>query len=275
MEANTKPDNYIVNGLNAKMNYYVSQHQIIDLETNIPLQAASNNSLAGKGIGRKYAEQRKIYEDSSRSLSIDHPNLLNFPLSRMDLLFWHNVVQLGEDAQTIQKNISLSHFNVVYNGYSLFHYFNDNVDVIEMIHNKFKTKMEEGTLRVDEVKVPLIMLLPDKDGKTALDLSMDNQRPRSFEMMIDLLVDFPDMCLSKALMSSTQQMVETASEIIKNYFHATYQPALMQNALIIPWPDHLEEHIFASPTSLLDAMLLIDILHEENHLTDNDLQQLK
>ena len=49
----------------------------------------------------------------------------------------------------------------------------------------------------------------------------------------------------------------------------------MQNALIIPWPDHLEEHIFASPTSLLDSMLLIDILHQENHLTDNDLQQLK
>ena len=63
---------------------------------------------------------------------------------------------------------------MVYNGYSLFHYFNDNVDVIEMIHNKFKTKREEGTIRDDEVKVPLVMLLPDKDGKTALDLSMDN-----------------------------------------------------------------------------------------------------
>ena len=50
----------------------------------------------------------------------------------------------------------------------------DNVDVIEMIHNKFKTKREEGTIRDDEVKVPLVMLLPDKDGKTALDLSMDN-----------------------------------------------------------------------------------------------------
>ena len=164
---------------------------------------------------------------------------------------------------------------MVYNGYSLFHYFNDNVDVIEMIHNKFKTKREDGTIRDDEVKVPLVMLLPDKDGKTALDLSIDNQRPRSFEMMVDLLADFQDMCLSKAMLSSMQQMVEMASDIIKNYFRATYQPALMQNALIIPWPDHLEEHIFASPTSLLDSMLLIDILHQENHLTDNDLQQLK
>ena len=40
--------------------------------------------------------------------------------------------------------------------------------------------------------------------------------------MVDLLVDFQDMCLSKALLSSMQQMVETASDIIKNYFRATY-----------------------------------------------------
>ena len=120
----------------------------------------------------------------------------------MDLLFWHNIVQLGEDSTTISKNISLERLNVVYNGYSLFHYFNDNIDVISMMHDKFKTKREENTIKPSEHLVPLIMLHPDKDGKTALDLAIDNQMPRSFELMIDLLSDYRDLCLSKALNTS-------------------------------------------------------------------------
>lgn len=43
-----------------------------------------------------------------------------------------------------------------------------------MIHEKFKTKREENTLKPSEESVPLIMLHPDKDGKTALDLATDN-----------------------------------------------------------------------------------------------------
>ena len=65
----------------------------------------------------------------------------------MDLLFWHNIVQLGEEAGTISKNISLERLNVVYNGYSLFHYFTDNIDVISMMHEKFKSKREENAIK--------------------------------------------------------------------------------------------------------------------------------
>jgi len=48
--------------------------------------------MSGKGVGTLYVDQRKIYEDGTRSLSIDHPSLLNFPISRMDILFWNNIV---------------------------------------------------------------------------------------------------------------------------------------------------------------------------------------
>ena len=35
--------------------------------------------------------------------------------------------------------------------------------------------------------MPLVMLNPDPDGKTALDLAIEQLVPRSFEMMIDML----------------------------------------------------------------------------------------
>lgn len=40
----------------------------------------------------------------------------------------------------IKDNVSISSFNVVYDDHSLFHYFADNVDVMEMIHEKYQMK---------------------------------------------------------------------------------------------------------------------------------------
>ena len=36
--------------MNQKFNYFVNDHQIYDLEYNIPLQASTNNSTKGSGI---------------------------------------------------------------------------------------------------------------------------------------------------------------------------------------------------------------------------------
>ena len=44
-ENGTNPENYIVRGMDLKYNYFVSQHQIFDLEYNLPMQAVSNNTL--------------------------------------------------------------------------------------------------------------------------------------------------------------------------------------------------------------------------------------
>jgi hypothetical protein len=94
-----------------------------------------------------FSNQRKIYEDGSRALSIDSANILSFPLSRMDLLFWNGIVDLGGEADIIAENTSLEQFNMVYNCYSLFHFFADNVAVIEMIHERFKAALEDGSLK--------------------------------------------------------------------------------------------------------------------------------
>jgi hypothetical protein len=56
----------------------------------------------------------------------------------MDILFWMNIEELGKDAELIAQNTVLSQFDMVYDGYSLFHYFASNVAVIEMIHRRYK-----------------------------------------------------------------------------------------------------------------------------------------
>jgi len=46
----------------------------------------------------------------------------------------------------------------VYDGYSLFHYFAKNVDVIEMIHDKYLDFKENGMITHEEENMPLVML---------------------------------------------------------------------------------------------------------------------
>lgn len=142
------------------------------------------------GLSEKFPEQRKIYEDTSRSLSIDHAKIINFPLTRMDILYWQNISQLGEKAEDINQNTELVQFNKIFNGYSLFHYFAANVDVIEMVHNKFKNAHEDNLLTRQDENMPLVILHPDDNGDTALEIALKKQRPKCFELMIDMLEDY-------------------------------------------------------------------------------------
>lgn len=96
-----------------------------------------------QGLDERFPGQRKIYEDTSRSLSIDFAKILNFPLTRMDIQYWKNIIELGEKAEHINENTELVQFNKIFNGYSLFHYFASNVDVIEMIHKKFMAAKDD------------------------------------------------------------------------------------------------------------------------------------
>lgn len=86
-EKGKKPENYIVKGVTEKLNYFVNEYQIYDLEFNIPMQQHSNHSMK-QGITDEYIMQRKMWKDSSKSLDIDRSNLMHFPLSRQDLIFW-------------------------------------------------------------------------------------------------------------------------------------------------------------------------------------------
>ena len=263
MDQGQKPENYVVRGMNQKYNYFVNKNFIIDLEHNMPMQSVSNVSLMGKGGSKTYPNQRKIFEDDSRYLNLDNPNLITFPQSRMDMLFWKNIVEKGENIETIEENTTLAQFNEVYDGYSLFHYFAENVNVIEMIHNRFLLASQDGLLTEEDKNMPLIMLHPDVNNRTALDLAIYLERPKSFELMINMLEPFNDTCLSKMLLTCFPHMVNLGTDMICKFFNsAIYQPVMMQKALIVKWPSEMTEQVFTAHTSFITENILNETLKD-------------
>lgn len=173
MGPGTSPENYIVRGMNESYNYYVSQNQIFDLENNLPIQAVSGNSLSQYGEFRRENNQRKIFLNETRHLSIDKANVLCFPTSRMDHLLWKNINDLGEQPNIIDDSTNIKQYFQIYNGQSLFHYFVQNSEVIEVMHNKYMNLKDNNILRPQDKFMPLVLLNPDYNGKTALELAVD------------------------------------------------------------------------------------------------------
>ena len=66
-----------------------------------------------------------------------------------------------------------------------------------------------------EKLVPLVILIPDKMGQTALDLALKFQRPQVFELMIDMLKPLSEYsCISRHMLKSFPIMVEKSSVMI-------------------------------------------------------------
>lgn len=58
--------------------------------------------------------------------------------------------------------------------------------------------------------------------------------------------------LSKLMLSIVPRMINNANDtILVFYNNAIYKPPLMQEAMIIPWPNDLEEFVFCSNTSIM------------------------
>jgi hypothetical protein len=121
--------------------------------------------MHGNGVGSLIPNQRKIYKDSTISLCVDHGSILNNPVCRIDLIFWLNITDLGEKIEDISENTSLEQFNTIYGGLSLIHHFADNVDVIEMLHDKFLTAKADKVLTPEQEYMPLVCLYPSNGEK--------------------------------------------------------------------------------------------------------------
>jgi len=120
----------------------------------------------------------------------------------------------------IKHNIALSALNVVYDDHTLFHYFADNVDVMEMIHIKYTIAKQEGKLKPSEINTPLTLLHPDKNGHTALDVAIIKNRPKCFEVMIDLLEGYSEYMLSKLMCTIIPDMIDHANDTVLNFFNS-------------------------------------------------------
>jgi len=126
-----------------------------------------------------------------------------------------------------------------------------------MIHHKFFCAHEDKSMKSHDVNMPLVLLHPDENGDTALDMALKLQRPKSFELMIDILGNFENMFLSKMMLKSLPRMINMSTDMIIKYFSTcTYRSPLMKQAKLIEWPGDKDEWIFASHTSLISSDLI-------------------
>ena len=93
----------------------------------------------------------------------------------MDIMFWKNIIDLGATEAVIRQNFKLEFFNQVFeHETSLFHYFADNQDVIQLIQQKYLNAVNSGNITPNIEYLPLVMLNRDIYGMTALDWAVRN-----------------------------------------------------------------------------------------------------
>ena len=64
----------------------------------------------------------------------------------------------------------------------------------------------------------LVILNPDNNGHSALQIALKGQRPKCFELMIDMLEGYSGTCITKMMLPSLQDMITHGSDIIVNFF---------------------------------------------------------
>ena len=171
----------------------------------------------------------------------------------MDLLFWSNIEFFGKNFEMVERNLEIRDLNIVYNQSSLYHYFVDNQEIMQLICSMYKNQKDEKILKENEYYTPLSLLIPDNQGNTALDLALKKQRTKSFELMIEMIEEFETMSISKMMLSVIPYMIQSPSNFIKNFFDMLVcRPLIMQQEVSIPWPENLDEFIFPSTTSLVN-----------------------
>lgn len=78
----------------------------------------------------------------------------------------------------------------------------------------YQSKKDNKALKKDEYLTPLHLLIPDKEGHTALDLALKKQRTKSFELMVEMIEEFDTMSFSKMMINVIPYMVESPSNLI-------------------------------------------------------------
>jgi len=92
---------------------------------------------------------------------------------------------------------------------------------MKLIHDGYNQSITNDKFADDPslVSVPLLLLNNyNKDGKMALELALKGKKPQNFEMMIDMVKDFEDMCLSKQMLVCLPYMVKEGLSQILQYF---------------------------------------------------------
>jgi hypothetical protein len=105
-------------------------------------------------------------------LNVNQPNVISFPLNRIDYIMWKNIEDLGEKSNLIDDYLTLEKFNTVFNGKSVFHHYVQRPEIVEIISDKYRKMKNNNMLTNRQKYMPLIILNPDHSGNTALDLAL-------------------------------------------------------------------------------------------------------
>jgi hypothetical protein len=257
--------NYVVQGMYQKLNYYMNRDFIYDLEFGMPYHANTYQSVAAfQSVTHqlscivKWANQRKIYRDTTQFLDVEAPYILNKTQTRMDLLFWDNFLLKGENISILQNCMKYSQWAIIFNGQSLWHHYAGNADMIQFAHDRFLLLKAEGNLTSFELRIPLMLLQPDRKGYTALYYSIQQESPKSFELMVHILNDFDNICLTKMILKSLPVILAHESpKVVEFFVTAFYETLTMAAPLLIPWPEDCEEFIFPCNTSIISRNLVM------------------
>ena len=209
------------------------------------------------------ANQRKVYEDNRTFLGVEKAHCLYYDLSKIDILLWKNIHDLGGSPELISESCKLDNFNLCFSGVSLFHYFAAQSEIIQAMFDMIDLESQGRELTRTEKTLPLQCINPDNDNKTALYLSIKGQSPKSFEIMIQGLEGFTDICITKMILKSFALLLRSDNpDVIKFFDSCLYIPPQMQIEQFVPWNDGDEQIVFTCHTSVISQKLLIQKLAE-------------
>ena len=78
--------------------------------------------------------------------------------------------------------------------------------------------------------MPLAILHPDKDFNSALEMSLKKQRPKSNELMINMLCGYEKQFLSKMMLSILPEMIAQNSEMTIKFLSSNIYVSPMMEA---------------------------------------------
>lgn len=121
-----------------------------------------------------------------------------------------------------------------------------------MFHNKYMTLKDNNMLLPTQKYIPLVLLNPDYDGMTALELAVELHRPKTFDLMINLLSQFDEFCISRMMLNVLPKMLQQETDIVAKFFNSCiFQAESMKSPMVIPWVEDTAEVIFACHTSII------------------------
>ena len=133
----------------------------------------------------------------------------------------------------------MNYFRNKYQGISLFHHFADDSDIIKIIYDKYTKLKLQNKLTDQSIKeMPLFILSPDDNTYyISLDLAIKSQKPNNFEIMVDMLKEFDDICSSKMMLGSVKEMMTHGVGRILAFFEKSqFNPPLMRIPFTLEWP---------------------------------------